>query len=273
MKEYSIDITKETEGLTVKELLLKNKFSVTLIKRVKYGGIKLNGIQVTVRERVSEGDKIEVTLPDVRSGAIEPMDIPIRVLYEDEYVLALDKPSGMPTHPSKGNSLPTLANAVMGKYKGDFVFRSINRLDRDTSGIVLIAKDQMSAGRLSSDMKKGLFSKFYECIVDGITEQSGVIDAPIEREATDSIKRTVREDGKRALTKYERIGALDGKTKLRVELLTGRTHQIRVHMAYIGHPVTGDFLYGNRDESGYYLRCIYLSFPHPKTGEIIEIRA
>ena len=273
MKTFEIIIDDNKSGLTLKDLLLREGYSVTLIKRVKYGGIALNGECVTVRATVKTGDVVTVTLPDEASDGIEPMDIPLRVLYEDEYILAVDKPGGMPTHPSKGNSLPTLANAVMGMYGGNFVFRSINRLDRDTSGIVLIAKDQKSAGRLSVDMRKGLFRKFYECIAEGITEVRGEIDAPIERESPDSIKRTVREDGKRAVTRFERIGIDGENSRLRVELLTGRTHQIRVHMAYIGHPLVGDFLYGNRNEKGYFLRCVSLSFPHPITGEIIEIQS
>ena len=202
------------------------------------------------------------------------MSIPLRILYEDDELLAVDKPTNMPTHPSKGNNLPTLANAVMGMYGGNFVFRSVNRLDRDTSGIVIIAKNQMSAGKLSELMKAGKFRKEYECIVDGVPNPPiGIINQPIEREHEGSIKRIVRPDGKRAVTEYRVIGELGERSRCRIILHTGRTHQIRVHMAYIGHPLSGDFLYGKRAESEYFLRCVSISFPHPKTGENLTIKA
>ena len=139
----------------MKNFLYSHGLSVTLVKKAKYGGIFLNGVAVTVRATVNLGDKIEIFLEEQKSDGIPPMDIPLKVLYEDEDILAVDKPTNMPTHPSKGNNLPTLANAVMGYYGGEFVFRSVNRLDRDTSGIVIIAKNKISASALSSSMKKG----------------------------------------------------------------------------------------------------------------------
>ncbi len=258
----------------MKSYLYSLGLSVTLVKKAKYGGILLNGEPVTVRARVSAGDRIEIYAKKARSEGIPPMDIPIRVLYEDEELLAVDKPVNMPTHPSKGNNLPTLANAVMGYYGGNFVFRSVNRLDRDTSGIVIIAKNQLSAGILSSSMKKGLWQKKYHAQVDGIPKQDeGEIDAPIERVAEGNIKREVRPDGKRAVTKYRVIEKSDDSALCEISLLTGRTHQIRVHMAHIGHPLCSDFLYGSPSEKDYFLRCVQISFPHPKTNDIIIINA
>ncbi|MBQ8302171.1 MAG: RluA family pseudouridine synthase [Clostridia bacterium] len=257
----------------MKDYLRKLGLSVTLIKRAKFGGIYLNGKAVTVRAEVKRGDIIELFTEDAKSDGIPPMDIPLTVIYEDEDILAVDKPTNMPTHPSKGNNLPTLANAVMGYYGGDFVFRSVNRLDRDTSGIVIIAKNQMSAGRLSESMKKGLWEKKYEALVVGIPNPTeGVIDAPIERIEEGNIKRTVRPDGKRAVTKYKVIKEGD-HSLCEISLLTGRTHQIRVHMSYIGHPLVSDFLYGEPSDSDYYLRCKEIRFPHPRSGELIIIKA
>ena len=263
-----------TFPITMKDYLRHRGLSVTLVKRAKYGGIHLNGEVVTVRAEVNLGDLIEIYAEDNVSEGIPPMDIPLTVLYEDDDILAVDKPTDMPTHPSKGNNLPTLANAVMGYYGGDFVFRSVNRLDRDTSGIVIIAKNQFSAGALSSTMKKGLWNKKYHALVSGIpTEKSGVIDAPIERVEEGNIKRMVREDGKRAITEYSVIEEYEKDCLCELHLLTGRTHQIRVHMAHIGHPLVSDFLYGTPSDKEYYLRCKEISFPHPRTGETIIIKA
>ena len=268
---------KATEGnfpISVKDYLRHRGLSVTLVKKAKFGGIHLNGSPVTVRAQINLGDLIEVFSEEVASEGIPPMDIPLAVLYEDDDILAVDKPTDMPTHPSKGNNLPTLANAVMGYYGGNFVFRSVNRLDRDTSGIVIIAKNQYSAGALAASMKKGLWSKKYHALISGVPiNKGGVIDAPIERVAEGNIKRMVREDGKRAITEYSVLEEYGDSCLCQLRLLTGRTHQIRVHMAHIGHPLVSDYLYGTPDKRAYFLRCKEISFPHPRSGELIIIKA
>lgn len=274
--EKIFEITAKGDKLPqdMKSFLFSQGLSVTLVKKAKYGGILLNGTTVTVRATVNAGDKIEIYLEKEKSDGIPPMDIPLRILYEDEDILAVDKPTNMPTHPSKGNNLPTLANAVMGYYGGNFVFRSVNRLDRDTSGVVIIAKNKISASALSTSMKKGLWSKKYHALVDGIpSPEAGIIDAPIERIAEGNIKRMVRPDGKKAITKYKVIEKRDGNSLCEITLLTGRTHQIRVHMSHIGHPLVSDFLYGTKSEDDYYLRCKEITFPHPQNGNIIVITA
>ena len=272
MKDLRFRIDEKWAGKTVKELLLGSGISVTLLKKVKFGGISLNGETVTVRAMLSLGDEVRICSPKEKSEGIPPMDIPLKIVYEDEYLLALDKPRNMPTHPSKGNNLPTLANAVMWHYGGNFVFRSINRLDRDTSGLVIIAKDQITAGKLSESMKRGEFRKYYECTVEGVPSPShGLIDAPIERECDGSIKRVVRDGGKRALTEYTVTKASKESSDCLIRLHTGRTHQIRVHMAHIGHPLVGDFLYGNEDSGDFHLRCVRIDFPHPASGEPLSI--
>ena len=272
-KIYEITATGDNLPKDMKNYLYSLGLSVTLVKKAKYGGIFLNGNNVTVRATVNVGDKIELFLPKEKSEGIEPMDIPLNVIYEDDYLIAVDKPTNMPTHPSKGNNLPTLANAVMGYYGSDFVFRAVNRLDRDTSGIVIIAKNKISASALSASMKKGVWKKRYHAIVDGCpSPEEAIIDAPIEREVEGNIKRCVRADGKRAITKYKVIEKYENSSLCEIELFTGRTHQIRVHMAHIGHPLIGDFLYGNRDSGIFDLKCVGLSFPHPESGEMIEIK-
>ena len=270
--ELKFTVTEEDNGLNVKEFLYKKGLSVTLVKKAKQGGIYVCSNPVTVRKTLSLGDTVKIIVPDQGENNIEPIEIPLNVVYEDDFVLVVDKPTNMPTHPSRGNSLPTLANAVIAKMGRDFTFRAINRLDRDTSGLVLIAKDTLSAAKLSASMKNGEFSKKYLAIVEGVPEMdSDLIDAPIEREAEDSIKRTVRADGKRALTEYRILENRGNTALLEVTLHTGRTHQIRVHLSYIGHPLVGDFLYGERSDEGYFLRCHKLSFPHPISGELISL--
>lgn len=260
--------------MSMKEYLHALGFSVTLVKEAKYGGIHLNKSPVTVRAVVNDGDLVEIYLKEEKSEGIPPMDIPLKVIYEDEDILAVDKPTNMPTHPSKGNNLPTLANAVMGYYNGDFVFRSVNRLDRDTSGIVIIAKNRISAYNLSATMKAGMWEKKYHALVDGVPcPEEATIDAPIERVEDGNIKRMVRPDGKRAVTIYKVVEKYTDSSLCEITLLTGRTHQIRVHMSHIGHPLTSDFLYGKISDKEYFLRCKEIRFPHPKTKEIIVIKA
>ena len=273
-KIFEIIASDEQFPMCLKDYLRHIGLSVTLVKKAKYGGIFLNGRVVTVREEINEGDRLEIFLAEEKSEAIEPMEIPLTILYEDDDILAVDKPTNMPTHPSKGNNLPTLANAVMGYYGGNFVFRSVNRLDRDTSGIVIIAKNRISANALSASMRKGLWEKKYHALVRGIpTESNGIIDAPIERVEEGNIKRQVRPDGKRAITKYCVLESYEDSSLCEITLLTGRTHQIRVHMSYIGHPLVSDFLYGIPSDKEYFLRCKEIKFPHPKTNEIIVIQS
>lgn len=274
MENIKIVSTNETDT-NIKEFLKQNGFTATLIKKVKYGGVFINGKNVTMRGIVKHGDEVFVNLPEDVSEGIPPINMPLDIIYEDEYMIAVNKPKNMPTHPSKGNSLPTLANGVMAHFNGNHTFRSINRLDRDTSGIVLIAKDAYSAATLSSSMKNGKFKKKYIAKVEGILDQKqGIIDAPIRREAEGEMKRIVAPDGKRAITEYKVISENNGRSIVEVILHTGRTHQIRVHFAYIGHPLCADFLYGERIEGEHYsLHCCELSLPHPKTGETITLSA
>ncbi len=276
MADFSHTVSGLGEAMRISEYLKgRLGFSRTLVTKVKYGNVYLNGEAVHMRAAVKDGDLIEVNFPEEASEGIPPIDIPLEVLYEDAHVLAVCKPTGMPTHPSRGNSLPTLGNAVMAYFGGDFVFRSITRLDRDTSGIVLIAKTPYAAARLSDDMKAGLWRKIYTTVVSGVpSEPEGRIDAPIRREREGDIRRIVAPDGKKALTDYRllKVGS-DGNALLEIELLTGRTHQIRVHMAHIGHALVGDFLYGERREGGYMLHCSRLDFTHPITREVITVRS
>jgi len=262
-------------GIKISEYLRSRcGFSRALVTCVKYGGVSVNGNVVHMRHIVFTGDLIEVTFPREENEWITPIDIPLDIVYEDDYILAVCKPQNMPTHPSKGNSLPTLANAVAYYLGGGMLFRAVNRLDRDTSGIVIIAKDKLTSGILSDAMKRGEFEKIYIAMLSGTPKkESGLIDAPIERECEGSIKRVVTPSGKRALTEYRVTKILpSGDSLCEIRLHTGRTHQIRVHMAYIGHPLRYDFLYGERvPGESYRLHCKSISFPHPKTHARITL--
>ena len=276
MERYTEIVRDVTGEMKIRDYLKRRLgLSTALIAKVKFDNVMLNGDIVYMRAMVKNGDRIDITLPDEDSENIEPMDIPLDILYEDEHVIAVNKPKNMPVHPSRGNHLPTVANAIRAYIGHPFVFRAINRLDRDTSGIVLIAKDRLSGAKLYQAMKDRKFGKTYLALVEGSPDQMhGFINAPIAREAEGEMKRVVREDGKEALTEYEVIESYDnGSSKVKVTLHTGRTHQIRVHMAYIGHPLLNDFLYGTRSAETYSLHCNSLSFPHPFTGEIITVTA
>lgn len=260
--------------ILMREYLSKIGLSKRIIISVKPEGLFVNGQRVTVRAQISIGDKIDIVIPDTQSENIEAIDLKLRVLYEDDDILAVYKPTNMPTHPSRGNSLPTLANGVMAMYSGNFVFRAITRLDRDTAGVVLIAKNPISASKLSALMKRGEIKKTYVARLSGVpSDMEGVIDAPIRRECEGSIKRIVSPDGKRAVTEYKVISKLSDGCICMFSPLTGRTHQIRVHAAHIGCPLKNDFLYGERGESTYDLRCIKLEFIHPSTNEKVVIEA
>ena len=272
----NIKIISENEKDTnIKEFLLQHGFTATLIKKVKFGGVSINGQTVTMRGTVKYGDTIFVNFPDSISEGIPPIEMPLDIIYEDDYMIAVNKPKNMPTHPSKGNNLPTLANGIMAYFGGNHTFRSINRLDRDTSGIVLMAKNAYSAAALSNSMKKGEFKKKYIAKIAGVPkEKHGIIDAPIRRESEGEMKRIVADDGKRAVTEYTVLCDNGENSLVEVLLHTGRTHQIRVHFSYIGHPLVGDFLYGERIENeSYSLHCFELSLPHPKTKETMVLRA
>lgn len=273
MKIIKSTVTQEENGMNIKDYLIKKlSLSVTLVKRVKYGGVFINGENVHMRAVVKAADTVEVRIEDKASEYTKPIKIALDIVYEDEFLLAISKPTNMPTHPSRGNKLPTLANAVANYMGENFVFRAVNRLDKNTSGIVLIAKDAVTSRALSEMMKNHKFTKKYLAVLKGVPiQRSGTIDAPIEREEPGGIKRCVRADGKRAITDYEVVKIFkSGSSLCRFNLYTGRTHQIRVHAAYIGHPLLGDEMYGG-GEGSYLLHCTQMSFIHPVTNEALTL--
>ena len=226
----------------------------------------------------AKGDILKITIRDTTSENIVPTDIPLDIVYEDEDVLVINKPSNMPTHPSMGNYENSLANGVMYYYKSkgeERVFRAVNRLDKDTSGLMAVAKNSYIHARLGEEIQKKELKRKYMCIVCGDVERDGTVDAPIRRADGSVINRIVAPDGQRAVTHYRVVKRYGEYTLLEMELETGRTHQIRVHMAYIGHPLVGDWLYGTEDHNiakRQMLHSCYLCFTHPITGQIMEFK-
>ena len=242
--------------------------TLALLKRTT-GSILCNGKLLRTIDKIYAGDIIEITLPSEKNE-ITPVAGELDVIYEDEFLIVVNKPFGMPVHPVKVHQEDTLANIIAYKYmSSEFVFRASNRLDRDTSGAVIIAKDRHTASLL----QKTEIEKHYTAVCHGIPDECGTLDAPIALREDSKIVRTVCEDGQKAVTHYKVIKKLNDGAVLDLWLETGRTHQIRCHMSYIGHPLFGDDLYNGSKEliSRQALHCRSVSFVHPVSGEYLSL--
>ena len=268
----------------LKNELHMSRAEITSLK-LKEKGIILNEERVTVRAIMSKNDILSLDRADDLNSQNEniiPKYFPIDILYEDENMIAVNKPYGMPTHPSHGHFTDTLANALayyFSEKNQPFVFRAVNRLDRDTSGVVLVAKNRFSAYNLSTQISKGLVNKTYTAIVSGVLSEGGTVIKNIKRFKESIIQRVVCDsnEGQYCETHYTPL-ASDGKiTILSVTPRTGRTHQIRVHLSYIGHPIIGDTLYGDSETLNIIprqaLHCSSLTIKKPDSEEMITITA
>lgn len=284
-----IPVVDTRDGKTVldvikKELRLSSKTLAFLKKREN--GITVDGTHVTVRHILRAGEVLSLDISDADDGENEnlvPTDLPLDIICEDDDIIALNKPPYMPTHPSHGHFDDTLANALcfyMRNVKGEpFVFRAVSRLDRCTSGIILVAKNRVSACKLCDAMQKHNFSKEYLAVLSGTPEKDeGVIETYIRRREKSIITREVckkADGGDYALTRYKVIAKKDGFSLVRAFPVTGRTHQLRVHFSHIGCPILGDDLYGSPSNliGRQALHAFSLSFPHPTTGRVIRLEA
>ena len=252
--------------------------NITTLKKYE-NGIMLNGVWAYMNQKPEPNDRLLVRVCEYKkSENILPIFIKLDIKYEDEDIVVVNKPSDMPIHPSLNNYENSMANALMYYYRDkNFVFRCINRLDRDTTGLSVVAKHFLSAGILNTSMQRREIKRVYNAIVedDGSLKESGTVDEPIAREDDTLIKRRVSKEGQRAITHYKVLKRLRGASLIELRLDTGRTHQIRVHMNYIGHPLVGDYLYNERYYDKENVRPLLhsksLSFIHPITGENLYI--
>ena len=247
------------------------------------GRVRVNGKPAAKSARLSGGETVTVDVPQLRETALPPQDIPLDVVYEDDDVIVVNKPTGLVVHPAPGHPDGTLVNALL-HHCGDSLSGIggekrpgiVHRIDRDTSGLIIAAKNDAAHLALSAQLKDHSLSRTYECLVTGNMKQdSGTVDAPIGRSSADRKKMAVVPTGRRAVTHWEVVARYPGVTHLRCRLETGRTHQIRVHMAYIGHPILGDTVYGAKKPvpglTGQCLHAAGLRFVHPRTGEPVEL--
>ena len=261
--------------------VLQNKFRMSsgLISALKKtpDGILVSGEKKTVRYILSKGDSLELTIKEGASENIEPKEMPIEVIYEDEDLLFVNKPYDMPTHTSIGHHEDTLSNAVLyylNKNGEPHTFHAVTRLDKDTSGVVLIAKNRYAHDLLSRLIREDKIKKTYLAVVMGNLSGSGEVNEPIAREDESIIKRKVSPDGQSALTIYNALKSGSAYSLVGLNLKTGRTHQIRVHMSHIGHPLAGDVMYGgDTSVKRHLLHCKSLEFVHPITNENIKVLA
>lgn len=271
-------VPSHTPPLSLKDFLRKQSgISLTSWRKLKQSGtILVNNIPFTGYHHLQPGDVVTLTWPE--ECHIEPVEIPLKICYEDDYLLIIDKPAGMLVHPVKTERTSTVANAVLFYFKQKnlpFGFHPVHRLDRNTSGLLLIAKYSHVQHLLSGNHVKKLH-RTYQGIVSGQVEKNeGFIDVPIARHPDSIIQRMVHEKGQPAQTHFQVLQRFTNATLLEISLLTGRTHQIRVHCSYIGHPLLGDDLYGGSRSQiqRQALHSSKLSFLHPINQQHIELKA
>ena len=275
MREF-IFINDKFDSIKVVDFLKSKRMSLEIIKKIKYGGIYLNGLLLNnVNNYIKQFDQIKIVLPlDEVNPYITAKKGKLNVIYEDEYILAVVKEKGVLTHSSKNNQTISLEQLVLGYFlPNNFTFRAVNRLDRDTSGIVLIAKDMFTASLLGEQIKNGEIRKTYSALVVGEpTESHFFIEKPIRRLSQDSMKRICAIDGKYAKSECKLIKSQNGLSLIDVTLHTGRTHQIRVHLSSAGLPLYADSLYGQKvDGKSYFLHAKKIEFIHPFSNKKIEL--
>ena len=286
METIRLTVTSEEAGQLADSLLARRLEGLTrsaAARLLEEGRVTDRGRPAAKNLRVQPGQVLEVQLPEPEEPEARPQNIPLDVVYEDQDVIVVNKPTGMVVHPAPGHPDGTLVNALLyhcgeslsgiGGQKRPGI---VHRIDRDTSGLIIAAKNDAAHLGLSAQLSDHTLARTYECLVVGnLKEDSGTVDAPIGRHPSDRKKMAVVAGGRPAVTHWEVIARYPGVTHVRCRLETGRTHQIRVHMAYIGHPILGDTVYGAKKPvpglTGQCLHAVGLRFIHPRTGEMVEL--
>lgn len=288
-EKKKFEITGQETGLRVDKYLSEQLPDVSrsyLQKIIKEGQVLADGKPVKANYRVSEGNVIELELPEAVEPEIEPEELPLDILYEDSDVILINKPKGMVVHPSAGHYSGTLVNGLLYHCRDDLsgingVLRPgiVHRIDMDTTGVIIACKNDRAHNAVAEQLKEHSITRRYRAIVCGnIREEEGTVDAPIGRHPTDRKKMAiVQKNGKEAITHYRVLERFGNYTYIECQLETGRTHQIRVHMTSIGHPLLGDEVYGKTKSpfklEGQTLHAMVLGFEHPSTGQYMEFEA
>lgn len=287
MTTETILLIAETEASRIDAYLATNTDLTRskIQKLIKDGAVALNGKACKASSAVCAGDSIRILVPETDGDRLpEPENIPLDVVYEDDDLAVINKPKGMVVHPAPGNPSGTLVNALLYRFQtlsgagGEIRPGIVHRIDRMTSGLLVVAKNDFAHEALARQFAEHTAHREYLCLVHGnLKEDSGTVDAPIGRHKTDRKRMAVTEDGRRAVTHWHVLERFGTETLLDVRLETGRTHQIRVHMAYIKHPILGDEVYGSPAPklglNGQALHGYRLTFSHPRTGETMSFTA
>lgn len=276
-------VEKHQDGMLLKDFLTKeHNISKRLLTDIKFRGgqMLVNGQSETVRKQLTNGDEVTIQFPkENRSTSMKPYPMKLEIVYEDEHVLVVNKPAHLQTIPSRMEPNRSLAQAVLAYYDVNNIPSTIHivtRLDRDTSGLVLIAKHRFAHSLLAKAQREQKIERTYIAIVDGfIPHEKGTITFPIARKESSIIERVVDENGQKAITHFETLHQHETHSLVKIQLETGRTHQIRVHFSAIGHPVAGDDLYGSMKSeiSRQALHCALLRFQHPFLKEMITLKS
>lgn len=287
MEKLTLQPNKEDAGQRVDAWLAARVEGLTrsaAARLLEEGRVACGGKTLAKNYRLTGAETIQVSLPEPEPVDVRPQDIPLDVVYEDGDVIVVNKPKGLVVHPAPGHPDGTLVNALLhhcgdslSGIGGELRPGIVHRIDRDTSGLIIAAKNDFAHQRLAAQLQDHTLARVYECIVVGnLRQDAGTVDAPIGRHPTDRKKMAVVSNGRPAVTHWTVLARYPGFTYVQCRLETGRTHQIRVHMAHIGHPILGDTVYGNRKPvpglQGQCLHAVGLRFLHPRTGEAVELR-
>ena len=285
---YKYIVKNESQGKRLDKYVTEQNTEITrtaVQRLIDEKNILVNGKEQKASYKVNENDVVEVEIPEPKKIEIKAEDIPIEVIYEDSDIIVVNKPKGMVVHPGNGNVDGTLVNAIMAKCEGSLSGIGgeirpgiVHRIDEDTSGLLIVAKNDKAHVNLSEQIKEHKVKKTYIALVRGVVrENEATIDMPIGRSKTDRKKMAVCKDGKNAVTHIKVLKRWEHYTLLQVNIETGRTHQIRVHLSYIGYPIIGDYTYSNgKNEFGVVGQCLHaqkLEFKHPTTNKIMELEA